>query len=745
MRSKLLLLVSLGTSLGVGVAPARNSLGAQVVTGRRAPPSMPRPSAQTVELLDMRPPGAAPTGVTATASGPTSVELRWTAPPGAVGYIIYRNTTPLLTQPIAATSYVDHSVVPKSALSYAVAAVYAPTAQWSPGTSAGVRVTTPAGAAPASVRAAWSDAGVVLDWPAAPGASGYLLLRDRHFVTTQPIRATTYTDRGLAAGSYRYQVAAYYGVQGGTEVEGELDHLPAVRVSTPIRGIADTHSHPFANLAAGGFIFWGEAYGPIEKALGSCAPIHGTDGAKDLVGNFKHLTVGHKCGGYPLFEAWPSWNTLTHQQMYSDWIYRAYQGGLRLLVAHAVNNSTLCVAYMTGAGNLGRCDDMQAVNLQLAAAKGMETYIDAQGGGPGKGWFRIAYTPEQARQIIYSGKLAVVLGIEVDQLFGCGVEGGCDDATVDRELDRYYNAGVRHLLPIHLANNGFGGYAHYENLFLINNYVETGKAFDGEPCEAEGYRMPCNTLGLTPLGEHLLTAMMSRGMIIDVNHMSRRSADRALEIAAGRYPVIAGHTGFLGISLSDKKSEGQETDVRLESIRAGGGMVSPILHQGDTTQTAAYRTRWNRTVLNDCGESSKSWAQAYLYAVDHMGGWETATVGIGSDQMLNELIAPRFRQDGHGCAHQARPVQYPFTPLMPGAAPMGQSVAGNRTFDFNLEGLAHYGMLPDFIQDLQNIGLTTYDLEPLFRSAEGYIRMWERATSAASSPHTASAAGPSAP
>jgi len=38
--------------------------------------------------------------------------------------------------------------------------------------------------------------------------------------------------------------------------------------------------------------------------------------------------------------------------------------------------------------------------------------------------------------------------------------------------------------------------------------------------------------------------------------------------------------------------------------------------------------------------------------------------------------------------------------------------------------MAHYGLLPDFLQDLRNVGLTEADLEPLFRSAEDFVRMW---------------------
>ena len=47
-------------------------------------------------------------------------------------------------------------------------------------------------------------------------------------------------------------------------------------------------------------------------------------------------------------------------------------------------------------------------------------------------------------------------------------------------------------------------------------------------------------------------------------------------------------------------------------------------------------------------------------------------------------------------------------------------------FDFNIDGLAHYGLLPDFIQDLKNIGLTYSALTPLMNSAGGFINMWKK-------------------
>jgi hypothetical protein len=59
--------------------------------------------------------------------------------------------------------------------------------------------------------------------------------------------------------------------------------------------------------------------------------------------------------------------------------------------------------------------------------------------------------------------------------------------------------------------------------------------------------------------------------------------------------------------------------------------------------------------------------------------------------------------------------------------PLVRSTAGElRDYDINLDGMAHYGMLPDFLQDIRNSGLTAEDLAPFFRSARDYVDMWAR-------------------
>jgi len=52
---------------------------------------------------------------------------------------------------------------------------------------------------------------------------------------------------------------------------------------------------------------------------------------------------------------------------------------------------------------------------------------------------------------------------------------------------------------------------------------------------------------------------------------------------------------------------------------------------------------------------------------------------------------------------------------------------GQRKVDFNTEGMIHLGLLPELLQDVRQDGATDQELEPLFRSAEASLRMWQEA------------------
>src|SRR5262249_6137089 len=146
--------------------------------------------------------------------------------------------------------------------------------------------------------------------------------------------------------------------------------------------------------------------------------------------------------------------------------------------------------------------------------------------------------------------------------------------------------------------------------------------------------------------------------------------------------------------------------------------------------------------------SSKSFAQAFEYAVDVMKG----PVAMGSDfNGIAGHFGPRFGSDACGgefgvafepipdgdsqlkwfqerSAHyrSSNMLKYPFTMPEFGSS-FDKQVTGQRTFDYNTDGLAHIGLLPDFVADLRNVGLPASDMNMLFRSAEAYIKVWEGA------------------
>jgi microsomal dipeptidase-like Zn-dependent dipeptidase len=512
------------------------------------------------------------------------------------------------------------------------------------------------------------------------------------------------------------------------------------------KGFADLHNHQFANLGFGGLAFWGSPSGPVESALPWCTPAHGLGGLGDVIGNvikamYGSSPLGHHVGGNPKFDGWPRWDSVTHQAVHIDWLRRAWEGGLRLMVMLAVNNEHLAGLANRAPGR--SADDMEAVDLQLRAAIDLEAAVDDASGGPGRGWYRIVRTPAEARRAITDGKLAVVLGIEVDYPFRSKAGGSASDALVRDAIRRYHALGVRHLFPLHFGDNAFGsaGFQNALNFAVDGSAANPAVNFGSlavygmftEDGQSAGYEYRTgrrNSAGLSSLGLTLLHSLMAHGIMIDVDHMSQHSRAQTLELVERyQYPVVSGHAGFIDICHGAKRHEGQMTGPEVERIYAGGGMVAPIIRQGDREEVDTWRG--SATAIEHVqGSTSNSWVQAYRYAVAQGKG---APVGLGTDfNGFAGLPLPRFGPDAAAVAGGGPApggVSYPFTAAVTGNS-MDRSVIGERTFDINEDSLAHVGMLPDWIADVQSQGLTEAELAPLLASADGYVASWERAWAA---------------
>lgn len=251
-----------------------------------------------------------------------------------------------------------------------------------------------------------------------------------------------------------------------------------------------------------------------------------------------------------------------------------------------------------------------------------------------------------------------------------------------------------------------------------------------------------NAKGLTDLGQVAILEMMRLGMIIDIDHMSEKSVEGTLRLAEGipngGYPVVSGHTGFRAMQHNDEVNENQRSDQQLARIQKLGGMMG--LGWGYSTDKhndhiAAFNDviarRGGRAFTTSnvdfagaaCAGSSRSFAQNYLYGIEKIGA-----VAIGSD--INGMIAqpsPRFgplaTADGNVCRPQPGATRVAYS----GVGGLTPSSALGKTWDFNAEGFVHYGMFPDFLQDLKQVGINPQDMSPLFNSAEAFASTWTKA------------------
>ncbi len=497
-------------------------------------------------------------------------------------------------------------------------------------------------------------------------------------------------------------------------------------------GYAETHMHLGGSEALGGRLGYGRPFHKfgISHALENCAIDHGPNGTLDVldavVNPNRNFLPPHETQGWPTFRAWPAHGSNTHHQTYYLWLKRAWMGGLRFMMNHLVANEVICLIWPLKEND---CNEMDSIALQRQLVLDLQDYIDAQEGGPGKGFFRIVYDPVEARRVIESGKMAVVLGTENEKIFDCGEfldQPECTREHIDAELDRWFAMGLRAIFPIHLFDNALGGTrltdeAALNVLYQGGNILETGHPYATVPCEEADATAPgeassetrgiiefvlaqvtglppplppltgCveNARGLTELGDYFVNAMIDRGMMVETDHSGTLSRKRILDITAARgVGVLSGHTGFV--------SDSRDTRRILEV----GGIISNL-----PDEPAPVTIDFIQQL-------------ATVYREIH-GNTDGLATGLGCDiNGLHEQAAPR--EDA-----ASNPLTYPFKSY-DGRVTFDRQRSGERVFDLNVDGVSHYGLYPDFIADMQRSPGGDDAMTYLFRSAEAYLQFWER-------------------
>jgi len=320
----------------------------------------------------------------------------------------------------------------------------------------------------------------------------------------------------------------------------------------PVPGFADYHIHQFTQEAYDGRLYHGDYEGPMFQALRSCS------GVKHAVsyGFIKDITfftkfLGKESPFYDWFphdaatkgyaatkwdyRDWPTWRTYAHVQHWEGWMKQAKNQGLTLVVMSATNSRFLCGVLppnntnakhdygladpLTGISFNGfsACGDMKNMLRQITVALDFASRNDS--------WYEIALTPGDARHIIHQGKMAVVLGMEANEIF----MNAATPQEVESQLQAVYDVGVRSIQPVHHTDNLFAGAAQFDNfLATMNNYwayknqiFAAVKPFDdghswseinnisNDWTTAMGTRVldsnGFNVKGMTPLGKKLIS------------------------------------------------------------------------------------------------------------------------------------------------------------------------------------------------------------------------------------------------
>jgi fibronectin type 3 domain-containing protein/NAD-dependent dihydropyrimidine dehydrogenase PreA subunit len=158
---------------------------------------------------------AAPTGVAATATSSTAINVTWNAVTGATSYIIYRGTTSTSLSQVgtaATTSFSNTGLTASTMYYFAVAAVNAGgTGARSTTVSATTQSSGPAVPTGVTTTVA-SSTSITVKWTAVTGAASYIIYRGATSVSLSQVgtaTTTTYTNTGLKASTtYYYAVAA---------------------------------------------------------------------------------------------------------------------------------------------------------------------------------------------------------------------------------------------------------------------------------------------------------------------------------------------------------------------------------------------------------------------------------------------------------------------------------------------------------------------------------------------------------
>ena len=447
-------------------------------------------------------------------------------------------------------------------------------------------------------------------------------------------------------------------------------------------GWADLHTHPATELAFEQRLVWGSGLQHEDRIDPNVLPAidppcsvetHHHDSGSPLdrtahtlimsllnqQAQYLHAPIGTVTPRAAHLAAWPNGRDVLHQQMQLSSLRRAYEGGQRVLFASTTDSQVLAQLlkgplypdlFLPVAAYDADSAMVQLDRIRLMVSQQSE-------------WMAIAESAADARAIIQSGRMAVILSLEMDSLS-------------PEDVMRFVDRGVRHVIPVHLIDNAEGGTAangdifNPESAYMSSLFDPTqplrffevdrtpdvlfllprpliGASGPGsvpvyanlEPVAYDWYQrlqyddtcfcsLPtapalhawnqmghANAHGLSDAGRTLVRDLLQRGVMVDVSHMGVHSTEDALCTAesVGR-PLLASHGG-VGPAAGPVGSERDLSHAQAVRLANGGGILglgtggnfaeqTLFTQSGGSLVTLHTRRRSSMLEAETCVESS---------------------------------------------------------------------------------------------------------------------------------------------
>jgi microsomal dipeptidase-like Zn-dependent dipeptidase len=375
----------------------------------------------------------------------------------------------------------------------------------------------------------------------------------------------------------------------------------------------------------------------------------------------------------------PAWNSFAHQTMHISWVRRSYDGGQRLMVVPVGVAKSWEFNITTDGAMKPPFQHIQN------AIKALEELVRLN-----NSWLQIAYTATEARKIILENKMAIIIGLEQAEI-------GNYYPNTQEEITALYNLGIRHYFPVHNINNKIGGAAIFNSALnsyndLVNRIsaddfitafkVKEGKTNDETSVSVkldrnfmrqnmrlipiagfgtipffymndipatynyEAYTAHKNAESLSRKGEQYLKALLKKGVIIDIDHMSDATQNEAVNMMQRyHYPFVSGHTNFRDLRYDIQETAGDNQPRLKTEFTIFNSRATDIINSGGMfglmNQTNNINPAPGCKIDNNSAGGTSSFIQAYWYALQK--GGENHGIAFGSDfNGFAPQVAPRF-------------------------------------------------------------------------------------------------------